>query len=561
MDLKGRPFPKVPNSYEEAMASEYAPEWWAEMCGEIRGLLVKDAFVLEEASNDAFVLGGKWAYSLKIDPDGVLIGVKARWVVKGFKTLPYFERFGPKSAPLVPFPGLLLYFNLVSGKKYHVKTTDFVKGYVSASIRSITDEPVYVDQPQGFVNVDHPNLVCRLNKALYGHPHSGKAFMNEVSSHLGGAGFVTVSDDVLIFVGKNKEGEEIVFLSYVDDSLTAGSAQAVDNFLGDFRDVYDIDVRGSLNGSVFLGREIDYDESKGEIIIKQTGQIEKLVSLVDGKVHPAYIPITPGTKLRKFDGQATPKEINDYLTLVGHLLWVVPVRPDVAFPVGLASRFSSNPGPEHFDLVKRIIGYLVVTKDVGLKVGGDRKTDEGFVAYVDADFAGDKDDLKSTTGFVIFYNGSLVSFVSKKQSSVATSTAQAESVAVYLAMSEIEWLEKIASSLPFSTAPSIPILHNDNSTAVSNFNNPTYLEQTKNVDTKVRRVREQIEGGFVKVEWVKGVNNIADLLTKPLGRDDHRRHAQAIGLVGFPTVEEMKEGMKRSAGRSVGKEGGGELEG
>lgn len=540
LDLKGRPRPVVPHSYAEAMSSPYRDEWYLSMKGEIGSLQRRPAWKLVDEPKGAFILGGKWAYDVKFDTDDQPTRLKARFCVKGLKNLPYFERFGPCSAPLVPFPSSLVFFVLVTGKRLVVKVSDFVQGFAQASITHTTDEPVYMEQPQGFVDPERPHHVCQLIQSLYGLPHSTRAFDQEVRSKLKSGGFITIADNVSLYVKFDEvTGKLTYFLNYVDDGLTAGEEEEVDVFLGDLHEKFDIEVRGGLDGAVYLGREVKYDRISGTIIITQVSQIEKTVKELNIKVRPTHSPMQKGVVYSKYDGQASPATIEWYLKGVGHLQYIVSSRPDAAFPTGILSRHASNPGAEHVKLLERVVSYLSTTKHVGLQIGGTRENSEDVVGYVDADYAGDRMDSKSTTGFAIFLNDSLVDFSSKKQGNIATSTPQAESIATYMALQESEWVHCIASTLNIVDQDSPIVLFNDNSTSVGNFNNETYLESVKNVDTKVRHVRQQVEAGIVVIKWVKSTDNIADLLTKPLAPKEHRRLSEMIGLVGFPTKEEV----------------------
>eukprot|EP00253_Pinus_taeda_P001709 PITA_01709 len=114
-----------------------------------------------------------------------------------------------------------------------------------------------------------------------------------------------------------------------------------------------------------------------------------------------------------------------YASAVGRLMYaMVCTRPDMAHAMGVLSRFMSKPGKEHWTTVKRIFRYLRATSDYGLyyqgRPGLDRVLD--IRGFVDANWAGDLDQRRSTSGYVFNLFGGAVSWISKKQSVVALST-------------------------------------------------------------------------------------------------------------------------------------------
>ena len=128
---------------------------------------------------------------------------------------------------------------------------------------------------------------------------------------------------------------------------------------------------------------------------------------------------------------------------------MICTRPDIAHVVGVLSRFMSKPGKEHWTVVKRVFRYLRGTSDYGLcyqgRPGLDRVLD--IHGFVDADWAGDLDQRRSTSGYVFNLFGGAVSWMSKKQSVVALSTTEAEYMAATHASKEAVWLQRLCSSM------------------------------------------------------------------------------------------------------------------
>ncbi|GAA5878142.1 hypothetical protein JCM16303_002858 [Sporobolomyces ruberrimus] len=504
LDLKNRPNPTIPTSPEDAITSIYSDEWVAAMEEEMKGMKYQEAWKLVEKSEKDKILGSRWHYSIKHDQDGGPKALKARLVVQGCKKIPWLAQLGPRSAPLVSIEVVFLFYTFVASHRLHTVATDLTKGYLAAPANLISSTPILMKQPPLFVDPEKPNYVCQLRKALYGLPQSGRAFFHRIKKFVNDLHLVSVSEDVSLCYGIRR-GQLFLFLSYSDDGLIASKKEIVEEFLQEYRDEFDLTVRGGLDGATFLGREIGFDTEKGLITVGCRGSIRKVLEIVGLEtLRPLHSPIQKGIFYTKHEGE--PIDQKAYLVAVGHLQWIAPIRIDIAFAVNVAARFSSNPGKEHWGLIERILSYLKATMDVRRTVGGEKETNEGLVAYVDADFAGDIGSRRSTTGALITYKGSIIA--------------------------HLEWLSSILSSLP-NPSDSPIVIHFDNRALFENLNSPKYSERNKNVDIKIKYVQEQMRAGFIDVRWISTEENLADLLTKALPATRHRLLSEKAGLIGF----------------------------
>ena len=135
-----------------------------------------------------------------------------------------------------------------------------------------------------------------------------------------------------------------------------------------------------------------------------------------------------------------------YRSAIGSLMYaMVCTRPDICYAVGLVARFQSNPGLDHWQAVKRIMRYLKGTSHYALCYHGDGSSK--IYGFSDADLAGDPDGSRSTSGFAFKLANGLISWRSKKQSCVATSTMEAVFVALSDAAKEAVWLKSLYDAL------------------------------------------------------------------------------------------------------------------
>ena len=218
-----------------------------------------------------------------------------------------------------------------------------------------------------------------------------------------------------------------------------------------------------------------------------------------------------------------------YASAVGAIMYTMTcTRPDVAFALGLTSRYQSNPGEEHWKVVKTILKYLRRTKDQFLIYGDSELKLKG---YTDASFASDKDDSKSISGYVFTLNGGAVSWKSSKQPTVADSTTEAEYIAASEAAKEAVWLRKFIHELGVvpSIEESVPLLC-DNNGAIAQAKEPRSHQKSKHILRRYHLIREIIERGDVKILKVDGKDNAADPFTKALGLKLFDKHKWEMGM-------------------------------
>lgn len=171
-----------------------------------------------------------------------------------------------------------------------------------------------------------------------------------------------------------------------------------------------------------------------------------LKKLRQTEAKPASTPADSNIKPRKNDGVSRPIDPIQYQSLVGSLLHVATATLlDIVSAVGVASRFCANPIQAHLTAAKHILRYLKGTAYLGLKY--EKSKDGGLAVYSDADWAGDLDDRHSTSGFISSLAGAAVSWLSKKQSIIALSTAEAEYVVLSLATQEALWLRRLLKDI------------------------------------------------------------------------------------------------------------------
>ncbi|MCO5584842.1 hypothetical protein L7F22_038774 [Adiantum nelumboides] len=229
------------------------------------------------------------------------------------------------------------------------------------------------------------------------------------------------------------------------------------------------------------------------------------------------IPLAPYVKLSKADCPKSDTEKDEmakvpYASACGSLMYaMVATRPDIAFAVGVVSRFMSNPGKKHWEAVKGVLRYLNGTKDMCICFG---KGDLSVVGYTDADYAGDLDKQRSTSGYLYTFAGGAISWFSRLQSCKTLSTTEAEYVAASNACKEDIWLTCLVGDL--GIVGEVPILHCDSQSAVQLARNLAFHAKTKHVDVRYHFIRDVLDDKWLHLVKVHTDDNPADLLTKTL---------------------------------------------
>ena len=225
---------------------------------------------------------------------------------------------------------------------------------------------------------------------------------------------------------------------------------------------------------------------------------------------PAATPVEPNSKLGLEENSA-PVERGKYQRLVGRLIYLSHTRLDIAFAVSLVSQFMHAPKEAHLVAVNRILQYLKSTPGKGLYFEkGEKRNVE---AFVDADWAGNIMDRKSTTGYCTKVWGNLVTWRSKKQTVVARSSAEAEFRALAHAVCELMWIERVLKELQLIKNSPMQ-LYCDNKAAINIAHNPVHHDRTKHVEVDRHFIKEKLETGVICLVYIPTGQQIADMLTK-----------------------------------------------
>jgi hypothetical protein len=394
-------------------------------------------------------------------------------------------------------------------------------------------------QPPGFSNGDKKE-VFRLKKALYGLKQAPRAWHKRLSKDLGEMGFKACRSDPALFMDSGGGDARAFIVTYVDDLLIiCKSDERVTEIKDELKERFKVHDLGEVNN--FLGSEVkrDRDREGGVIVISNAQKIRELaesfgISESDrGYSTPmcksfVQTELPQGKVGEENVGSGSPlPEGHRYLELVGSLQYLAnTTRPDTCNAVSLLARYRANPTSSHMRAGLRIVRYLLGTKDMGLIYGGKGKQD--LTGFVDSDFAGDYDSRKSITWFVFMLNGGAVSWGSKKQHSVATSTVEAEFIAASHAIKEGMWFGSLLEELGKSVSG--VELRMDNMGCIANLQSHVLSKYTKHISVCYHQAREKVAWGQVTPVYVNTESNVADIFTRPLPSPSFLKHRDSLRI-------------------------------
>ncbi|RLM86324.1 hypothetical protein C2845_PM04G09570 [Panicum miliaceum] len=255
--------------------------------------------------------------------------------------------------------------------------------------------------------------------------------------------------------------------------------------------------------------------------------------------NPCTVPMEPRFKLSKVSS-APAADASLYRSIVGSLRYLTHTRPDISFVVGYVNRFMEAPTTEHFAAVKRILRYMAGTLSYGLHYKkGEGKKNTKLVGYTDSDMAGNIDTRKSTSGCIFFLGSCPISWYSLKQRVVALSSCEAEYIAAISAACQGIWLSRLLGELQ-DEEPAPFELKMDNKAAIELCKNLVFHERSKHIDTRYHFIRDCVDQGKTRVNYINTKDQLADILTKALGRIQFEELRSKIGMIKIAKPEEIK---------------------
>nr|GEW08631.1 putative ribonuclease H-like domain-containing protein [Tanacetum cinerariifolium] len=374
-----------PRSVAQALAD---PSWVDAMQEEMKQFKFQNVWVLVELPLGKYAIGTKWILKNKRDAREIVVRNMARLVAQGHRQeegIDYDEVF----TPVARIEAIRLVLAFASYMGFLVYQMDVKSAFLYGRI----EEEVYVTQPKGFVDPQHPTKVYKVVKALYGLHQAPRAWYATLSTFLLKHGYKRGSIDKTFFLKKNNRDIILVHV-YVDDIVFGSTKKELyDEFEALMKGEFQISAMGEL--TFFLGLQVQ--QRPNGIFIHQEKYVQDILHKFDlGNVRTATTPYE------------APKP-----------------KSEIESDVSACSRHQITP-TTNLEAVKKIFKYLKGQPKLGLWY--PKESPLVLEAYSDSDCTGENNDRKSTTGGCQFLGRRLISWQCKKQTIMDTSSTEAEYV-------------------------------------------------------------------------------------------------------------------------------------
>jgi len=469
---------------------------------ELASIMAHDVFDVVDVPSGVKPTGTRWVLRPKND------SCKARIVVKDLAFKPDTQFYSP--TPNMTSLRLLANHCAWSRKlhpksQYCLRSSDVGTAFLNAPI----SEDVYVYPP---VDIKLPiGKAWKLKKALYGLRCAPRAWFTHLSNFMLSLGFRRLLSDPSMFVrGSGKD--MILALVYVDDILFSGAVSVVQNVIDKLSAEFILKTSEPLlqdgQSLKMLGRVITR-LSSGFSVAGDFGVVRpSIVSLgLEGSK-----PVSTPAVREVVDADATllsPTEHREFRRHVGRLNYYAGDRCDLKFAVKRLSQALAAPTSQDWTSMKRVFRYLVGRPNFDIICDCDEVPKE-ITVYVDSDWATDTTTRRSTSGFVLMFSKCVLHFMSKTQSTVALSSAEAELNAFVLALNEALYIKTLMQELDIKVAVKVFC---DSSAAIQHLQK-LGLGRLKHVSMKSLYVQDMLQRKMFHVVKVDGLKNIADILTK-----------------------------------------------
>jgi hypothetical protein len=504
-----------PSTFEEATSRQV---WRDAMMEEYNSIMKNDVWEVVPRPEGKSVVTSKWLYKLKHAADGSIEKYKARFVARGFSQVEgvdYDETF----ALVARYTSIRAVISIAAEMGWKIHQMD-VK---TAFLNGLIEEEVYIEQPLGFEVHGRESHVCRLKKALYGLKQAPRAWYSRIDAYLQQLGFEKSEADpnlYFIMVGE----DPLILLLYVDDLFITGAERLISSCKESLTSEFEMTYIGLMH--YFLGLEVW--QEPGHIFLGQGKYVCDILSRFQmGDSRPMTTPmITNWKKLHASESPLVDSTL--YRQLIGSLMYLVNTRPDICFAVNTLSQFMVEPRRVHWVAAKHVLRYLCGTVDYGL----DYHRGDGvrLVGYTDSDWAGCVSDRKNTSGCCFGLGSAVVSWFSRKQKSVALSSAEAEYMAASQASCEALWLHKMLIGL-FGVQLRPTVIYCDNQSCIKLSENPVFHDRSKHIEIRYHFIRDYVQRGAVELQYISTEEQVADILTKALNMGKFVFFRDKLGVV------------------------------
>jgi transposase InsO family protein len=349
----------TPKTWRQLLKSPNKHRWLKAADEEFASLLGMQTWKLVPRPEKRKVIKSKWVFKVKRRPDRTIQKLKARLVAMGYSQvhgLDYDEVF----SPTLRLETLRLILSLLACRNWTGRQVDFKTAFLNGHL----DKPIYMEQPPGFEDPQHPDWVCEVNRSLYGLKQSPRQWNIELHKALLELGLSNSKYDPTLYFKLRNNKLIGALTTHVDDLAIVGEHDFVNSLISEVGKRFKIGADEELNH--FLSLKITRNAEDRHVFLNQAHYISELSArFLNDNPTPVATPTDSIFKNLRPRSQSDPVSSGPYPQLIGSLLWVSQcTRPDISFAVNRLSQFLRDPSESHWQAGLRILNYLITTKDL-----------------------------------------------------------------------------------------------------------------------------------------------------------------------------------------------------
>lgn len=530
-------------------------KWLEADAKELRSLIIENgSWVVESIAPGRKAMTSKWVR--KIKSSGIY---KSRLCGRGFDMI-YGKDYNETFAPVAKMTTLRIFLTLVATESLFTGSMDIKTAFLNAPIK----EDVWMDPPRNFDNSllnllkrtsdpeersmikDQIKGLCagktlKLRKAIYGTKQAPREWYQMLDNYLKSQGFISNRADHCFYT-LIKGKDYVLLLLYVDDMIIAATSKELKMrivlLIGNkFKTSYSGTLDNYLNIAITHCREtktIKLDQARYiELFFKQFGLSED---------RSVATPMIENLKLPKEEDQGGDSKLTakqrkfienlPYRSIIGCLLYVnVCTMPSITYAVSALGKFNCKPTLRACQALVRLCKFVYNERHRGITLGGKSPR---LVSFADSDWGGDIDTRKSRSGSINFLGNGPVVWFSKMQSLTAQSTMEAELISCAPCVQNIQFIRNVINhaNIPGISFKYASTLYEDNKSAMEVIQNPIHHQRSKHIHMKYQYVMDVVKSGTVVLDYIKSENNVADVFTKPVGKNVFKRHLDTMSGQG-----------------------------
>jgi hypothetical protein len=467
---------KEPTCFEESIQKK---EWANAMTEEYQSIIKNNVWEIVPRPKSKDVVSSKWLFKIKHVVDGSIEKYKARFVTRGFSQkegIDYEETF----AHVAKYTSIRTIITLAAKMKWKLHQMDIKTTFLNGVIK----EEVYIEKPQGFEVENRKSHVCKLKKAMYGLKQTPRAWYGRIDNFLTSLSFTKSKADSNLYF-KVMNDEPVILFLYVDDLFLTGEEKLITECKKRLASEFEMKDLGLMH--YFLDLEVWHSPKRiflnqGKYVV----EILKRFNILECK--PMNTPMETKLKLL-VDTSSELIDATLYRHIIGSLMYLTNTRLDICFVMNTLSQFLVELGQVHLVVAKHVMRYLNGTLDCGLNYDGDH--DFTLSGYTNSDWAGSVSDRKSTSGCFFSLGSTMISWQSRKQSSIALSTVEAEYIDVCSASCEAIWLRKLLTGL-FDLEMEATTILCDKQSCIKMIENRVFHDKSKHIEIRYHYIRDMV---------------------------------------------------------------------